>query len=195
MLIYRVYPHLEGADPAEPGGPMHLHKPQGWGRADNLDLYDAWYFAHAPEGAVGEVFGNLASWSDGMFILPALVGARRVLGVYEVNENATRVLDLDDASTLASRGLRPTQVVQRNRSVTQQWSRQIYLKRTAAGERCWDGIRWWSFQRPHWAVLVLWVDAERPAGHRFVKHEELTLEHPAVQDAARSLAKPVDGQR
>jgi len=57
MLVYRVFFHDPGARPGDPGHALHLHRPQGAGRWDNPDLYDAWYFARSPEGAIGEVFG------------------------------------------------------------------------------------------------------------------------------------------
>ena len=60
MLVYRVFFHDPGARPGDPGHALHLHRPQGAGRWDNPDLYDAWYFARSPEGAIGEVFGALA---------------------------------------------------------------------------------------------------------------------------------------
>jgi hypothetical protein len=193
VLVYRIYPHLDGVAPDAPGGPMYLHKPQGYNRADNPDLYDAWYFGLTPECAVGEVFGNLAEWSPAMFSLPALPGSQKVLGVYEIDETKVPLLDLDDASALAARGLRPTQVVSRNYPVTQGWARSIYMETNPGIGRKWEGIRWWSFHRPHWTTIVLWGDAIKPAGHQFVRYEPLDTSHPAVLDAARSLAKPIKG--
>lgn len=189
MLLYRIYPHLDGVASDQPGGPTYLHKPQGRNRADNPHRYDAWYFGLSPECAVGEIFGNLATWSEDMFPMSALPGSRRVLGIYEIDETTVPILDLDDAGALVDRRLRPTQVVARNYGVTQKWAADIHAERSGTGARSWDGIRWWSFQRPHWTVIVLWGDHERPAPHRFVRQEGLSMTHPAVIDAGRSLAR------
>ena len=188
MLLYRVFPHLPGAGAGEPGDPMYLHWPQGRGRLDNPAHFDTWYFGLTPETAVGETFGDLAEWRAGMFAFPALAGARRALGVFEIPDDAC-VLDLDDAKALLERGMRPTQVVSRNRAVSQGWALSIFNETGASGGRRWEGVRWWSFQRPHWTVVALWVPlGERPA-HPCVRVDPLDLTHPAVVSAARSLGK------
>lgn len=184
MILYRVLPHLDSALPGEPGSATYLHRPQGRNRLDNPSAYDAWYFGLTPEAAVGEVFGDLAQWRDAMFGLPALPGSRKVLGVYEVPDTLP-VLDLDDAKNLLDRHLRPTQVVARNYAVTQAWGLDIQR------EGRWAGVRWWSFQRPHWTVYCLWVPVGDPCPATLVEVEQLHLSHRSVVDAARSLERPI----
>ncbi|HCB05838.1 MAG TPA: RES family NAD+ phosphorylase [Nocardioides sp.] len=184
MILYRVFPYLETAKPGEAGSPTYVHRPQGGGRLDNPSVYDAWYFGLTPEAAVGESFGDLAMWRDGMFRLPVLKGSRKVLGVYEVDDTIP-VLDMDDAKVLLDRHLRPTQVVARNYSVTQGWGLQIHH------EGRWAGVRWWSYQRPHWTVYCLWVPVGDRCPARFVDYEELHLGHRSVVDAAHSLERPI----
>lgn len=188
MLVYRVFPYLASAPPEAPGHPLYLHRPQGHGRLDNPRHYDTWYFATAPEAAIGETFADLSVWSDDMFEFPKVARARRVLGTFEIDDGAA-ILDLDDARALYERRLRPTQVIARNRAVTQSWALEIYNERNDRGERRWAGIRWWSFQRPHWTVIALWYPAGEPVGHQVVDVDELSLTHVAVRDAARSLGK------
>lgn len=183
MLLYRVYPHLSGAAPGESGSPDYLHRPQGRGRLDNPDYYDTWYFATTPQAAIGEVFADLPVWRDAMFDFTALPGSRRALGVFEVPDDLG-VLDMDDAQTLVRRGLRPTQVVSRNRPVTQEWALDVFR------ENRWDGIKWWSFQRPHWTVIALWSSPGAACPATFVQHDDLDRAHPAVVDAAHSLGRP-----
>lgn len=172
------------AKSGEPGSATYLHRPQGRNRLDNPAAYDAWYFGLTPEAAVGEVFGDFAAWNDDMFGLPGLPGGRKVLGRYEVDDGIG-VLDLDDAKALLGRGLRPTQVVARTRRVTQAWGLDIYK------EGGWAGVRWWSFQRPHWTVHCLWVPVGEPCPATFVDFEPLDLTHRPVLDAARSLGKTI----
>jgi RES domain len=184
VLLYRVFPHLAAAADAEPGHPHYLHRPQGQGRLDNPRHYDCWYLSAEAAGAVGEVFADLSTWNDKMFEMPVLAGSRRALGIYEVRDDLP-VLDLDDARALLERGLRPTQVIARNLPVTQAWALAIFRETDARGDRLWDGVRWWSYHRPQWRIYGLWSET----APRCVGVEALDLNHPAVADAASTLAK------
>ncbi|BDX33374.1 hypothetical protein TUM20985_39210 [Mycobacterium antarcticum] len=187
-MAYRVFPFDTSAVAGTAGHPEYLHRPQGKGRLDNPRHYDTWYFAASPEAAVGEVFGDITVWGDDMFEFPALPNAPRTLGVFEVPDDV-RLLDLDDPRALLARGLRPTQVIARNRAVTQGWALEIFTEQNDLGDRRWDGVRWWSFHRPHWTVFGLWCTTSEPASHRLVNTERLHVGHPAVIDAARTLSK------
>ena len=143
------------------------------------------YLSAEAGGAVGEVFADLGRWSPEMFDVPFLPGGERALGVYEIPDE-TSLLDLDDAKHLLDRGLRPTQVIERNRPATQAWVLKIFDERDADGSRRWRGVRWWSYHRPQWRILGLW--GVTPSN---VAVEPLELGHPAVHDAARALSKPV----
>lgn len=188
MLAYRVFPFDPSALAGAAGHPMYLHRPKGKGRLDNPRHYDTWYFAASPEAAVGEVFGDITVWGDDMVEIPALPTAPRTLGVFELPDDV-RLLDLDDARALQSRGLRPTQVIARNRAVSQGWALEIFAEQNDLGERRWDGVRWWSFHRPHWTVFGLWYATSEPARHRLVDSARLDVGHSAVMDAARTLGK------
>jgi hypothetical protein len=185
VLVYRVLPYLDSADRGEPGHPDYLSPDQGKGRLDNPDRYRCWYLAFEASTAVGEVFADLVHWREEMFPFPALDGARRALGTYEVPDGVP-LLDLDDARNLLDRGLRPTQVIERNRPATQAWALRVFEETDHDGASRWSGVRWWSFHRPQWRVLGLW-------GHdpRCVQVERLDLGHPTVVDAADALAKPL----
>ncbi|WP_091764773.1 RES domain-containing protein [Blastococcus aurantiacus] len=183
MLCYRVFPYLASAGPGEPGHPSYLHLPQGNGRLDNPHRYNVWYLATEASGAVGETFGNISHWRSEMFDFPALSGSRRALGTFSISDDA-RLLDLDDARNLLERGLRPTQVIDRNRGVSQGWALRAWEETDGRGSQVWAGIRWWSFQRPHWRVLGIW--GETP---QCVDIQELTVHHPAVVDAANTLLR------
>ncbi len=153
------------------------------GRLDNPADYDCWYLAADAPGAVGETFGDLDVWTSGMFSFPALAGADRALGTYKIPD-ATPILDLDDARNLLDRGLRPTQVIERNRPATQGWALRIFNERTRTGSRKWNGVRWWSYHRPQWRIYGLWELTPE-----CVAVDALALDHPAVVDAARVLSK------
>jgi hypothetical protein len=179
LLLYRVFPYLATARAGQPGHPLYLRPGQGAGRWDNARRYLAWYLAQDPTSAVGEVLADLPVWREETFNVPQLPGVRRALGVYQVPDGLPYV-DLDDASTLVRLGMRPTQVVQRNRPYTQAKALEIYE------EGRWRGLRWWSFHHPSWHAWCLW-DVELVCEHV----EDLALSHPAVRDAAKALAKQI----
>ena len=116
MLVYRVFPYLASAPAGSPGHPTYEH-PQGKGRVDNPSHYYVWYVGRDATSAVGEVLGNHDIWDDGIFDFPLLPGSKRALGIYRIDDN-TPVLNLDHAFALHERGMRPTQVVERNRPAT-----------------------------------------------------------------------------
>lgn len=114
-----------------------------------------------------------------MFRSPAHVGARRALGQYELADRA-KVLDLDDADALRALGLRPSEVVSGDRAVTQRWARTI------AEQQRWDGVRWWSYHDPRWYSYGLWDRRHL----KVTQVEPLSLDHPAVIEAATALRRP-----
>jgi hypothetical protein len=179
VLLYRVFPHLRGARKGRPGHPLYVHAPQGSGRLDNPDHYLVRYFATTPAGAVAEAFGTLTRWAPAMFAFGGTRGSIRALGVFEVPDDLL-LLDLDDARALLDRRLRPTQVVTRDRSVTQTWALRIFQEPVD-----WAGVRWWSYYRPEWPIVGLWRDESLEV--RTV--EPLALDHPAVEESARELAR------
>lgn len=179
MLLYRVFPWLDRAGQGEPGHALHVAERQGAGRVDNPDLYRVLYVSSAPAAAVAERFGTLTPWTPRMFLTPELPGSRKALATYELDDGVT-VFDLDDTRALQELGLRPSQVVTRERAVTQRWAREIFSRRRAAG------VRWWSYYDPRWYAYALW---ER-TGLRVRSVEPLDLDHPAVREAAEVLRRP-----
>lgn len=186
---YRVMPHRASARPGQPGHPLHIEPAwQGQGRADNPSLYRALYFAESISGAVAETFGDLHVWSEEMFEVPFLDDGRRALVRLDIDLPDHERIDLDDASVLVQRGLRPTEVVGRNRERTRQVAADLFL----------DGIReirWWSWWRPEWRNRVLMAplaDTHPFAAWATVTQvEELTLASPAVAAASEMLRRPL----
>lgn len=181
MRLYRVLPRLRDAAPGEPGHPLYVPEHQGAGRADNADRYSATYLSSAPPGAVAEAFGNVSAWTSSMLVRPKLPGSVRALVTYELPDDVP-IFDLDDVRSLEQLGLRPSEVVTRDRAVTQRWALAIYEQQR------WAGVRWWSYYDPKWYSYALWditglvprMDAIRP----------LTIDDPAVIEAAETLRRP-----
>lgn len=154
---------------------------QGAGRLDNPEHYRLLYLSDRPAGAVAEAFGNHARWTDGLLAgPPSLPGSRRVLATYA--SPRLRLLDLDDAAALVARSLRPSQVVTRDRRVTQRWALAVFR------EQRWSGVRWWSYYDPGWGSIGLW----QPRALRVERVEPLTWDHPALEAANAILLRPIE---
>lgn len=181
MRLYRCYPRTPGARQGKPGHWSFLPRPQAHGRWDNADLYDSWYLSRTPVGAVAESFYNKQRWIPEVFLTPQ--GHSRAMAVFEFDEDR-RILDLDSADVLMSLDVRPSQVVVQDLQTTQGIARRIY-ERSAAG---YDGISWWSSQLPAESSVLLWgAGGVPPEGLRLVGIEPLSVNHPAVIDAASRL--------
>ncbi len=136
------------------------------------------YASDSSVGAVGEAFGNHALWTPQLLAgPPGLADSTRALATLTVS---AEVLDLDDPAVLLERGLRPSEVVIRDLTRTQAWALRMF------GERRWGGVRWWSRHDARWSAAGIWdrdgIDVENVAG--------LTLDHPAVIEAAEVLSRP-----
>lgn len=184
MLVYRVLPYRPSAGPGEAGHPLYEHRPQSGGRIDHPD-YHVWYLGRRPEVAVGEAFGNLSSWDSSMVDVPYLPGAARALATMRLPDDL-RFLDLDDPRVLVDLALKPTQVVARNLAVTQSWGHRIWAQTDPHdGQWTWQAVQWWSYHHHSWPVLASWLRPE------LVDVEDLSVTHPAIVDAARTLHRPL----
>lgn len=179
-VLYRVVPWIASAREGEPGHPLYVPEQGGSGRADNPGKYRTLYLSDAPAGAVAEAFGTLRLWSAGMFTRPDLPGSVRALATYDTADDLA-IFDLDDAGALKTLGLRPSQVVTREREVTQGWALAIYKQ----GE--WGGVRWWSYYDPRWYSYAVWKLAALTLRSGSV--HPLTIDHPAVVEASDILGR------
>lgn len=191
MRVYRVTwvaPHWRQLTPTDPGHPLYLPVDrQGAGRFDNPDNYVALYVSLTPEGAVGESFANMSRWTAS-YVTQHRDDAERSLVSYDLDDGG--IIDLDDAATLVSLALRPSDVVRRNRDLTQELALRLWRTR----EQGTLGVKWWSYWRPEWQCLMLWSsDIEPPYHPQATVHEvqALAVDHPAVQTAADVLPRLV----
>lgn len=172
--------HVPGAAPTQPGGVLFISR-QGAGRIDNPSDYQTLYVGDSAAGACAEVFNRgkyRKEWTHEMLRgLPSLRGSRRMLAWYDVADS-TSICNLDDPQELSARSLRPSNVITREYSQSQAWALRIFA------ERRWAGIRWWSYHDARWASCGLW-DLRGIADSGV---EELTLDHPAVVEAAQNLS-------
>lgn len=176
--FYRVFPWLPEAPTRATGHPLGVPQVQGAGRVDNPDHYRILYVSDAPAGAVAEAFGNHIIWSDGLLRgRPGLPGSTTALAVYSAP--GLGVVDLDDPRALLRRRLKPSEVVTRDRAVSQAWALRIFHEGRASG------VRWWSRYDSAWGSYGLW-DTKRITVREV---GALTRDHPAVVEARRILGR------
>jgi len=149
--LYRVLPYLRSARRRAPGHPLYVPPSTGAGRVDNPGVYDVLYLGDSAAGSIAEAFGWSSVWNSTLLRgTPSLPGSVRALAHYTLDDGARPVCDLDDAARLVDLALRPSQVVTRDRTVTQEWSAAIYHRDEFAG------VRWWSYYDPRWGSFGMW---------------------------------------
>jgi hypothetical protein len=147
--LYRVLPDVDTAGVGAPGHPLYVPPSTGANRVDNPFSYDALYLGDDALCVVAEAFGWAPRWNAGLLRgTPSLPGSVRALVTYDLRNDAA-VCDLDDADRLVALALRPSQVVTRDRAVTQTWALELFETRAFAG------VRWWSYYNPDWGSLAL----------------------------------------
>lgn len=179
-MLYRVFPFHPDAAPAQEGGALFvLRWWQGSGRHDAVDLYGALYASRTPLGAVAERVKHLRGRTLADEDLLGLRGLR--YAVAELDDSGLgRLVDLDDPVRLVERSLRPSSVATNARRLTQAVARRIYAERA-------DGFEWWSTLEASWINVTLFAERAVPKLRLASDPSALSLNHPAVRDAARSL--------
>jgi hypothetical protein len=176
VILYRCAAWNRAAPPDAPDGALWCPRAfQGEGRHDNPDAYGCLYLADAPVSCVIE---QLAAFR-GQRLIASLLRRRGLplaLATIELNEKA-QLIDLDDPAVLRRERLRPSRVGTRTRAVTQPQALELFHRHPDAA-----GLRWWSMWEALWSNVTLFDRAA--SALRLVSVEALTIDHPAVVDAA-----------
>lgn len=181
MRLYRVFPFDAGAAPTDRGGALFVPPPSGFARIDNPGLYDVLYTSANATAAVAESFGRLAVWRAETFMHGS--GLPYALATYEVPDDLP-VFDVNDVDALKSIGVtRPTDVITRDRALTQAWARTIY------GLGRYAGIVWWSYYKPEWPVFGLW---DRTALRLFATPDVIGPTSVVVAEAAAAIVRQIE---
>lgn len=115
-----------------------------------------------------------------MFLTPR--GHSRAIAEFELTNS--ELLDLDDAATLLKLGVSPSKIVVQDLGFTQSLARDIFEANSAR----YAGLSWWSSQMPSESSVLLWgQNGEPPASLRLVGIQALSVDHPAVVEAAARL--------
>jgi hypothetical protein len=180
VRLYRVFPFDQSAASDHPGGALFVPPSSGLSRIDNPDLYDVLYVAHDAPAAVAESFARYDVWRPATFVDGS--GLPYALATYELPDDVP-IFDLNDVDALKSIGvMRPTDVVTRDRAITQAWARTIFLGGAYAG------ARWWSYYNPDWPVAGLW---DRTRIQLAKAPEVLSSTSAVVRDAATTIVRQI----
>ena len=183
MILYRCFAWQApstgsgqaGAD--APDGPLWFPRIfQGEGRHDNPDLYGCLYLS---DRAVSCIVEQLAPFR-GQRLIAAMLRRRGLpLALARIElDDRRELIDLDDPGVLRRERLRPSQVATRQRDSTQPQAAALFTRHRSAA-----GLRWWSTWESTWANVTVFDRAAR--GLRVVEVSELTLDAPAVLEAAQ----------
>lgn len=177
---WRVFPWDPGAPPGARFSASHVPEPTGRGRFDlPRDLSPVLYLAETGSHAVGEM---LQAWRGQRLHSAHLIRAGLPLALVEVRvppASLGRLADLCEPAYLAATATAPDATASRSRERTRPIAR-------AAWDAGHHGVRWWSSFWGDWHTVVLFT--RRLAGKlRLGEPAVLTLEHPAVTEAASLL--------
>lgn len=183
MILHRCFAWNQAAASSEQDGPLWFPRIfQGEGRHDNPERFGCLYLADRPLSCVVEQLARFR----GQRLAASLLRRRGLplaLAALELADDAPLV-DLDDPAVLRRERLRPSRVATRERDVTQPQALALYERHPDAA-----GLRWWSTYESLWANVTIFDRAA--ARLRVVDVRELTLEDPAVVEAAGRFALQV----
>ncbi len=188
-----VAPDWQELEPHESGHPLHIPLGrQGAGRFDAPHLYYALYLSRVPQGAVGEILGDLNEWPNALWSQTLTNDAGTELARHLVTVETDRsFIDLDDGAKLDKLGWKPSDVVNRDRAKTQQLAEACWHDRAKRGD---GGFSWWSFQHPAWTVAMAWSDAANQPDYsdiRITDATKLDADSTAVKTASSILGRPL----
>jgi hypothetical protein len=169
---------------------------QNYGRFDLNGRPLVLYLAETPAHGVAEVLRGLkrnpamafdpdrhritASDLQGSGFPRSLVQARLPPAI------ADRIPDLAEGDTLSRFGVRADHLSTNMRAVSRRAARRIHSHPDGV-----PGFSWWSAFGGDWHVVLLFLDRAELADIEFGSPEILTINHPAVMEAARELGLDV----
>jgi hypothetical protein len=180
VILHRCFPLSARARDDAADGPLWFPRAlQGEGRHDNPDVYGCLYLSDRP---LSPVIEQLAAFR-GQRLSASLLRRRGLplaLAEIELDEEAP-LIDLDEPQTLRRERLRPSLVATRQRDITQPQALDLFRRHPDAA-----GLRWWSVWESRWVNVTVFDRAA--AALRLLGTQVLTLEHPAVREAAELFA-------
>jgi hypothetical protein len=143
------------------------------------------YLADSAAAAIAEAFGRFPEWSEALMAgSPSLTGSVRAVARYRLSESQA-VCNLDDPQRLVALRLRPSEVVTREYTRSQDWALKIYR------QGHWAGVRWWSYYNPAWSSFGVW----NTEGLVVDDISKLGLDDPDLKLAATTIMRRVVSTR
>jgi hypothetical protein len=179
VILWRVLPWDPSAKPRDRGGPLYIPRVfQGQGRHDNRARYGCLYASIDARAAVAEILAQFRGepLTEGLLDIEST----RLAAVPLHLADDTKLIDLDEPRVLGRERLRPSVVATHDRVATQSYAERLFDTHPDAA-----GVRWWSTIESSWINVTLFDRGLRRA--RAGTPEPLTLDHPAVVEAAEFL--------
>lgn len=185
VRLWRAFPWAPEADDGQPFSASYVHPGQGQGR---FDLPGApggvLYLAETPEHAVAELIQHYRGRNVDADDLRIAGHSLALVSVSLRDPVRSGIIDLCDPEVLVRIRVRPDQLASGDRRVTQRIAADIH----ANGH---PGLRWWSALAGEWHTVVLFRERIHSSPPEYNTPESLTLDHPAVRNAAASLGIPL----
>jgi RES domain len=184
VIFYRVFDWDGRSLGAELGGPLFVpRKMQGAGRFDIPELDGVLYASAGELGAVAETLQGFRSRTITNRHFERPDGRRKAIVAFEIATHV-KLVDLDDAQTLARLTLAPSQVMTHHRVVTHPIVQRLYHERA-------DGLLWPSAIEGSWKNACLFDSRIQSKLRLSSEIQPLTIKHPIVQKAAAWLNLPL----
>ena len=179
MNLWRVLPWDPSAKPRDRGGPLYVPRVfQGRGRHDNPERYGCLYASVDAGAAVAEILSQFRGEALAEGLLD--VEGTRLAAVPLDLADDVALIDLDKPRVLQRERLRPSAVATHDRIATRAYAERLFDSHPDA-----IGVRWWSTIESSWINVTLFDRGLRRI--RAGAAEPLTLDHPAVVEAAEFL--------
>ena len=180
MELFRVFVWDGSSLDDREGGPLFvLRSHQGKGRHDNPSRYGAWYCSRLPVAAVAESIQRFRGQTLQDRDLSRPDGRTTAMAKLDLPADVS-IADLDDPGVLSERGLRPSQVATRRRSITQPIAESLF----ADGA---DGLSWWSTLEGEWINVTLFHERVVRRVTLSEPPRRLSIRLPEVRQAAEHL--------
>jgi hypothetical protein len=178
--LWRVFPWDPAAAQGERFSATYVPSGEGKGRFDLPRMPGGViYCSETPEHAVGEMIQHYRGQVLGEADLRIGGHVLALVDLTLAGEVRDRLLDLCDPEVLVRLRLRPDETASNDRKVTQSITARVH-------GAAYAGLRWWSALSGDWHMIVLFRDRVDPAPI-YGRPEPLTMDHPAVVEAARIL--------
>jgi hypothetical protein len=176
---WRVFPWDRSATPDQAFSPGHVPANQGSSRFD-IRATQVLYFSESPEHAIGEKIQRYRGQTLEDYDLTEFGHPLALVECQVSADIVQEIADLCDWEVLARYHLSPDTVASRDLTKTQAVAQELL-------DKGHTGLRWWSALSGDWHSIVLFSERLAADSLAYGVPQELTIDHPAVIEAASVL--------